>query len=94
VGGNLAEILDTISYTIRERVRIQGEIKTLIAQGTLSGYVLSAIPFFLTGVLFLLNRSYMSRLFTTTCGWIMSGVALTIIVAGFIVMKRVVRIEV
>jgi len=94
VGGNLAEILDTISYTIRERVRIQGEIKTLTAQGEITGYVLSALPFVLTIILFLLNREYMSRMFTTTCGWIMSGVALAIIVIGFIIMRRVVRIEI
>jgi tight adherence protein B len=86
VGGNLAEILDTISYTIRERVRIQGEIKTLTAQGEITGYVLSALPFVLTTVLFLLNREYMSR--------IMSGVAITIIIIGFIIMRRVVRIEI
>ena len=94
VGGNLAEVLDTISYTIRERVRIQGEIKTLTAQGEITGYVLAALPFVLTIVLFLLNREYMARMFTTTCGWIMSGVALTIIVIGFIIMRRVVRIEI
>ncbi len=94
VGGNLAEILDTISYTIRERVRIQGEIKTLTAQGEITGYVLSALPFVLTTVLFLLNREYMSRMFTTTCGWIMSGVAITIIVIGFIIIRRIVRIEI
>jgi tight adherence protein B len=94
VGGNLAEVLDTISFTIRERVRIQGEIKTLTAQGEITGYVLSALPFVLTIVLFLLNREYMSRMFTTTCGWIMSSVAVGIIIIGFIIMRRVVRIEI
>jgi tight adherence protein B len=94
VGGNLAEILDTISYTIRERVRIQGEIKTLTAQGEITGFVLAGLPFVLTIILFLINREYMSRMFTTTCGWIMSGVALAIVVIGFIIMRRVVRIEI
>jgi tight adherence protein B len=94
VGGNLAEILDTISYTIRERVRIQGEIKTLTAQGEITGFVLAGLPFVLTVVLFLINREYMSRMFTTTCGWIMSGVAIFIVVIGFIIMRRVVRIEI
>jgi tight adherence protein B len=94
VGGNLAEILDTISHTIRERVRIQGEIKTLTAQGEITGYVLSGLPFAITGILFLLNREYMGRMFTTTCGWIMSGVAMTIIVLGFFVMRKIVQIEV
>jgi len=94
VGGNLAEILDIISHTIRERVRIQGEIKTLTAQGEITGYVLSGLPFGLTAILFLMNREYMMRMFTTPCGWIMSGVAVTIIVIGFVVMKKVVQIEV
>jgi tight adherence protein B len=94
VGGNLAEILDIISHTIRERVRIQGEIKTLTAQGEITGYVISGLPFALTGILFLMNRTYMMRMFTTPCGWIMSSVAITIIVLGFVVMKKVVQIEV
>jgi tight adherence protein B len=94
VGGNLAEILEIISHTIRERVRIHGEIKTLTAQGEITGYVLSGLPFALTGVLFLMNRTYMMRMFTTPCGWIMSGVAFTIIVLGFVVMRKVVQVEV
>jgi len=94
VGGNLAEILDIISHTIRERVRIQGEIKTLTSQGEITGFVLSGLPFAITGFLFLMNREYMMRMFTTPCGWIMSGVAVTIIAAGFIVMRKLVQIEV
>jgi tight adherence protein B len=94
VGGNLAEILDIISHTIRERVRIQGEIKTLTAQGQITGIVLSGLPFALTGILFVLNREYMGRMFTTTCGWIMSGVALMIIVIGYFIMQKIVKIEV
>ncbi|MBN1642886.1 MAG: type II secretion system F family protein [Anaerolineae bacterium] len=94
VGGNLATILETISHTIRERVRIQGEIKTLTAQGLITGYVLSGLPFVLTGVLYLLNREYMGRMFTTTCGWIMSGVSVVIILLGFVIIQRIVKIEV
>jgi tight adherence protein B len=94
VGGNLAEILDIISHTIRERVRIQGEIKTLTAQGEITGYVISGLPFALTGILFLMNREYMLRMFQTPCGWIMTGTAVTIIVLGFVAMRKVVQIEV
>ena len=53
VGGNLAEILDSIAYTIRERVRIQGEIRTLTAQQRLSGYVVGFLPIGLAGFLFI-----------------------------------------
>lgn len=98
VGGNLAEILDIISYTIRERVRIQGEIKTLTAQGEISGYVISGLPFFLTAILYLMNREYMGRMFRPSpsqpCGWIMSGVAVLIIALGFFAMRKIVQIEV
>ena len=94
VGGNLAEILDIIGLTIRERVRIQGEIKTLTAQGQITGNVLAGLPFALTGVLYLLNREYMARMFTTTCGWIMSGVSLVTIALGYYIMRRIVDIEV
>jgi len=94
VGGNLAEILDIISHTIRERVRIQGEIKTLTAQGQITGYVLSGLPFALTGILYALNREYMGRMFTTTCGWIMAGVAILIIALGFMAMQKITKIEV
>ena len=55
VGGNLAEILDTIAYTIRERVRIQGEIRTLTAQARISGIIITLLPFGLAGVLELIS---------------------------------------
>ena len=87
-------VLETIGETIRERVRIQGEIKTLIAQGELTGYVLSFLPFFIGAVLFLLNREYMSTMFTTPCGWIMSGTVVVLVVVGFAIMKKVTQIEV
>jgi tight adherence protein B len=94
VGGNLAEILDTISFTIRERVRIQGEIKTLTAQGEFTGYLLSALPFVLTVIISIMSRDYMQPMFTTPCGWVMFGLAFIIIVVGFIIIRRIMKIEV
>lgn len=94
VGGNLAEILDIIGLTIRERVRILGEIKTLTAQGQITGNVLAGLPFALTGILYLINRPYMQRMFTTPCGWMMSGVSIVTIAIGYYIMRRIVTIEV
>jgi tight adherence protein B len=94
VGGNLAEILDTIAYTIRERVRIQGEIRTLVAQGEITGYVLSLLPFGVAGILYLLNREYLLRMFQSTCGWIMVGTSIVTISLGFFIMKRITKIEI
>jgi tight adherence protein B len=94
VGGNLAEILDTIGHTIRERVRIKGEIRVLTAQQMISGYVLTFLPIVLGLVLFMINRDYMSNLFSDPCGWIMVGVSLIMIAGGFLIIRKIVNIEV
>ncbi len=94
VGGNLAEILDTIGHTIRERVRIKGEIRVLTAQQMISGYVLTGLPVALGLVLYAINRSYIGRMFTDPCGWIMIGVALMMIALGFVIIRKIVNIEV
>ncbi len=94
VGGNLSRILDTIGNTIRERVRIKGEIKVLTAQQSLAGYIIAGLPIALAGVLLLLNPSYIMKLFTP--GWyvclpICGGLG---IVFGFLAIRRIVAIEV
>jgi tight adherence protein B len=94
VGGNLAEILDTIGYTIRERVRIKGEIRVLTAQQMISGYILTLLPVGLGLVLYLLNRQYIGRMFQDPCGWIMIVVAVIMIVSGFLIIRKIVDIEV
>jgi tight adherence protein B len=94
VGGNLAEILDTLAYTIRERVRIQGEIRVLVAQQMMAGYVITFLPVALAGMLFVINREYMANLYTTQCGWIMLGTAIIMVAAGFFAIQKIVSIEV
>jgi tight adherence protein B len=94
VGGNLAEVLDSISFTIRERVRIKGEINTLTAQGRITGYIITGLPFVLSGVVYMVNPSFMGALFEHTCGWIMMGLAFMLIVIGFFAVKKIVSIEI
>ena len=95
VGGNLAEILDVISHTIRERVRIKGEVRTLTAQGRYSGYVISLLPIALGLVLFCVNKPYISRMFSSGwCGWAMVVCSLLMIATGFIAIQKIVNIEV
>lgn len=94
VGGNLAEVLDAISFTIRERVRIKGEIQTLTAQGRITGIIITMLPFALGGVVYMVNPSFMGVLFENTCGWIMIGIALVLIVIGYISVNKIVNIEV
>lgn len=93
VGGNLSEILDTIGHTIRERVRIKGEISVLTAQGQMSGYVITALPVVLSFVLYIINPSYMSGMFAWP--WICMPIgAAILIMIGFWAMMKIVTIEV
>jgi tight adherence protein B len=97
VGGNLAEILDTISHTIRERIRVKGEIKVLVSQVMLSGRVLALMPVALIIGMYFLNRDYMMRFFNE--GTRMYGIPALIlgaflIIAGYITMTRIANIEV
>jgi tight adherence protein B len=96
VGGNLAEILETISYTIRERIRIKGEIRTLTAQVLYSGRFLSILPIIMSTILWALNREYMMQFFLEPrlCGIGMLVLAALMIIAGYYVMTRIADIEV
>ncbi len=97
VGGNLAEILDVISFTIRERVRIKGEISALTAQGRATAWVISALPIALVVLLFLVNRPYIMQFFnpeTRTCGIPMITLAGLMIVTGFLITQKIVDIDI
>jgi tight adherence protein B len=97
VGGNLAEILDVISFTIRERVRIKGEIASLTAQGRITAWVISLLPVALVGVLFLVNRQYVMQFFnpdTRSCGIPMLVIAGLMIIAGFYSAQKIVAIDI
>ena len=94
VGGSLADILETVAETIRERVRIQREIRTLTAQQRFSGYVLIALPIGLAILLYIMNPDYEGRLFEpgiTLC--IPIGAAL-MMVLGYLIMRKIIQIEV
>jgi tight adherence protein B len=97
VGGNLAEILDTISYTIRERVRIKGEIRVLTSQVMLSGKFLAMMPLIIAGILWVVNRPYMMQFFnpeTRIAGIAALTVGALMVMAGYFVMTRIANIEV
>lgn len=97
VGGNLAEILDVISYTIRERVRIKGEIQTLTAQGRATAWVISSLPIALMGLLWLVNRPYFMQFFnpeTRSCGIPILILAGIMVSSGFYVTQRIVDIDI
>jgi tight adherence protein B len=101
VGGNLAEILDSIAFTIRERIRIQGEIRTLTAQQRLSGYVVGALPVFLFLFIYVAAPTFFAPMFVSPpdflgvpLGLILFGIALLAMGAGFFFIRKIVDIEV
>ncbi len=94
IGGNLSRILDSIANTIRERVKLQGEIRTMSAQGRMAGWVLSGLPVAIGGLLMLIAPSYMGALFTPGPWLALPAAALIGIVMGSFVINKLVAIEV
>lgn len=94
IGGNLAEIMDNISHTIRERIRIKGEIKTLTAQGRISGLIIALMPPILIAILLVINPAYMTQLFKDPKGLIMIGAGVVSEIFGIMMIKRIIDIEV
>ena len=94
VGGNLAEILDNIAYTIRERVRIKGEIQTLTAQARASGSIITALPILLAAFMFFVTPTYFQPMFSSIIGWILIVIGAFMIFIGNLIIRRIVAIEV
>lgn len=94
VGGNLAEILDNISNTIRQRVKMKGEIKTLTAQGRISGFVISMLPLGLALIMLVLSPEQITLLFREPIGLLMIGMAVISEILGIVFVRKIVNIEV
>jgi tight adherence protein B len=95
VGGNLAEILEIISHTIRERIRIKGEIRVMTSQVMYSGRILALVPVFIVVILWFINQEYMMEFVNNpVCGGIAIGVGITMIAIGYFIMTRIAKIEV
>lgn len=93
-GGNLSEILETVTETMRERVRIRGEINTLTAQQKLTGFVIALLPVAVGGLFLVISPSYITLLFTETMGRVMLAVGGLLEVVGILVIRRILAIEV
>jgi tight adherence protein B len=94
VGGNLGEILDTVGDTMRERIRIKGEIQTLTAQQKLTGIVIGLLPIAVGALFTVLSPGYINPLFSTVIGKVMIGIAVVLEVVGVMIIQRVLNIEV
>jgi tight adherence protein B len=93
-GGDLTEILESISNTIRERIKLQGRVRILSAEGKFSGVLLGALPFLIGGLMTLINPDYMSELWLTEKGQSLVMVGLVMIVLGFTWMRNIAKIKV
>lgn len=93
-GGNLSETFDTISYTIRERKKVEGRIKTLTAQGVSQGVIIVCMPFVLAFVLWVIDPVLMSRMWTTALGWGFILGMLVLQAAGAWLIRKIVLITV
>jgi tight adherence protein B len=93
-GGNLAEILEKISYLIRERFKLHGKVKALTGEARASAIVLSLLPFFMAATIYVLNQSYIEILFREPVGRLMIVAAFVMMVIGMFAMRRMVSIKV
>jgi tight adherence protein B len=94
VGGSLADVLDTISKTIRERIQLKGQIRSITSQQKMTGTVLTALPFVMGTVLFLLSPDYMSGILTPGWPMLMPISAVIMVILGNIMMRQVTKIEI
>ena len=93
-GGNLAEIIDKIAYVIRERFRVQGQLKIFTAQARITGTILALLPVGMAVLLGILNPEYMKPLWVEKTGKIMIAVAVTMQILGFLAIRKIIRIKI
>jgi tight adherence protein B len=93
-GGNLAEILDKLAYVIRERFKLRGRIRAVSAHGRMTATALSCIPIAVAVLMFYTNPDYVKFFFTDDIGNIMMGAAIFLQIVGYLIMKKIVNIEV
>jgi tight adherence protein B len=90
-GGNLAEILDRTANTIRERLKIQGEIRTHTAQGRMTGYILCALPIVMLVVINFLNPGYSTVLVSTPTGHMLCYIGIGLLVSGGLIIRQIIN---
>ncbi|MCZ3387385.1 MAG: type II secretion system F family protein [Actinomycetia bacterium] len=94
VGGNLAEVLTTVSATLRERERLRRQVQVLSAEGRLSAWILGLLPIVFALYLVLVRPEYLEPLITTAFGWLLLGTGTVLLVVGGLWLRKVVKVEV
>jgi tight adherence protein B len=93
VGGNLAEVLENIVETVRDRITIKGEIRAITAQGRISGIIVASIPLLVGTMILFIDPGYMKPLVTKPLGWVLIGYCIISELLGFMLMKRITNID-
>jgi tight adherence protein B len=93
-GGNLAEILDKLAYVIRERFKLRGKIRAISAHGRMTGMALTIIPLSVALMMFYVNPSYVSFFIEEEVGNIMMGAAIFLQILGYLIIRKIVTIEI
>lgn len=93
VGGNLAELLDSLSDTIRERYKLMGQLRVQTAQTRISGMVIGVVPVLVLLVVFFMNPTYVEPLFNTPDGQLALAIAIGLTIVGFVAIKKISDIE-
>jgi tight adherence protein B len=94
VGGNLAELLETVAATLRGREQVRRQISALSAEGRLSAVILIALPFVILGFLLVTNPGYLTPLLTNMLGWIMLGIVTVLMLIGVLWIRKMIAIDV
>lgn len=94
VGGNMSKVLDNIGHTIIERVKIQGEIRTLTAEGRLSGYVVAAMPFIMSAIFLFMDPNYFDAFLNHPIGKLAVVIGLTMQAFGIFIIKKIISIKI
>ncbi|MBM7780351.1 tight adherence protein B [Arthrobacter tumbae] len=93
VGGDLAEVLDQVGATIRERSEIKGQIRALAAEGKFSAYILVALPFGIGGMLMVVSPGYVNPLFENPLGWVMIGASVVMMTIGCLWLRKIIDLK-
>jgi tight adherence protein B len=94
VGGNLAEILDSLATTLREKATMEGKIRSLTAQGKMQGLIMSCLPLLMMAALNWIEPKAMGAMFTTLFGWVTLAVILIMITIGYLFIRKITTIDV
>lgn len=94
VGGNLAEILESLAHTLREKATMEGKIRSLTAQGKMQGLIMSCLPLLMMAALNWIEPKAMGTMFTTLFGWVTLSVIIVMIVIGYLFIRKITTIDV